>query len=219
MTNHERANSTGPGRGWIRALLATFLVGWGVLLPAQAQGGGSSNNPSSPGVGRGGDDETIGTLPIVGNHGQIDIVRWMRDVRPSFYLEGQFDEILSVISGCDGFGRVSVEALADGRSRLVFHGRLEVRLDRQLMQAACVDVGAFVPATFRGATAWSGWSGNLTPLGALRTGDLALPVGMLDANGAVFGSPWNLAARSSSYGCYRLQAWADPLQLHLRQSY
>lgn len=219
MNIQERVKCNRPGRGLIRAVLAVLTIGWGALLPCHAQGGGQANNQSSPGVGRGGDDETIGTLPILGNGGQLNLVRRMRDVRPSFYLDGHFDEILSVIAGCEGHGRVSVEPLPDGRSRLTFHGRIELRLDRQLMQAAGVELGTCVPATFGGVPAWSGWSGSLAPLGLLRAGSFALPVASLDANGSIQASPWNFAARSARLGAYRLQAWADPIQLHLRQTY
>lgn len=222
MRNQQRANTSGPGRGWTRALLAATALTLGVLLPGRAEATGQGGNgQSSPGVGtdRGGDDETIGTLPILGNRGHLDFVRMMRDVRPTFFLEGNFDEILSVIVGCDGVGRVSVEALADGRSRLRFHGRIEVQLDRQLMQAAGVELGASIPSTFRGARAWSGWAGQLTPAGTLAAGNLALPVSVLDARDSIQGHPWVLAARSARQGNYRFQAWTDAGLLHIGQTY
>ena len=223
MRNQERANTSGPGRGWTRALLAVTAFALGMLLPgrAEATGQGGGNGQSAPGAGtdRGGDDETIGTLPIVGNRGQLDFVRMMRDVRPTFFLEGNFDEILSVIVGCDGVGRVSVEGLPDGRSRLRFHGRIDLQLDRQLMQAAGVELGVCVPPAFRGARAWSGLAGQITPAGALPAGNLPLPVSVLEARGSIQGRPWVLAARSARQGSYRFQAWTDAGLLHVGQTY
>lgn len=220
MRNQQRANTSGPGRGWTRALLAAAAFTLGMLLPGRAEATGQGGNgQSTPGAGtdRGGDDETIGTLPILGNRGQLDFVRVMRDVRPAFYLEGNFDEILSVIVGCDGVGRVSVEGLPGGRSRLRFHGRVELQLDRQLMQAAGVELGTWVPATFRGARAWSGWAGQFTPAGTLASGCLGLPVAVLEARGSIQGHPWMFAARSALQGGYRFQAWTDAGTLHIGQ--
>lgn len=100
-----------------------------------------------------GDDETIGTLPMLGGNGSIAIVRNRASVKPSLYLEGRYDEILSVLSHSQGRGLMSVESLGGERVRCVFHGRLAIGLDMNLLAMTRIRMGIHVPAAFRGQQA------------------------------------------------------------------
>jgi len=198
-------------------LLAVAFV-LGALFPAGAVATGDTNN-SGPGLGRGGDDETIGTLPIVGNHGQhLELVRHVRDVRPDFYLEGAYDELLATIIGFTGSGQVSYEPLPGGHVRLGFHGQLEVQLDRGLLQVTGIQVGTSVPEGYRAAQAWTGFAGQARSL-RLHAGDFSLPVSTLDSLGLLDQAPWVLGAQSRAHGSFLLHAFSDAGILYLGQNY
>jgi hypothetical protein len=217
MKNRQSGPWIRPGRGWPWAILLPVAFALGLAFPA----GGVANAGTAPGAGagQGGDDETIGTLPILGNQGQLLLVRRARDVRPDFYLEGAYDELLATIVGFTGSGSVTYLPLADGRVRLGFHGALELALDRGLMQATQIEVGSHVPGAFRNAQAWSGFAGQFTPTRALRAGEFALPVAALDAAGQLEQNPWILGARSRARGSYLFHALADGAVLYVGQTY
>lgn len=219
MRHQDSGTRIDSGRSWSWTLLLGVVLALGVVFPAGSMASGGA--ASGPDVGRGGgDDETIGTLPILGNQGQtLELVRRARDVRPDFYLEGAYDEILSTIVGFTGTGRVSFETLPSGHVRLGFHGQLEVELDRGLLHATGLQIGARVPAAYRGARASGGLAGQAGPLFRMRTGDLALPVTALDGAGALDPTPWVLNANSRTCGGYQFHALADGSILYIGQSY
>jgi hypothetical protein len=195
-------------------LLAAVLA-LGFTLPGSAAASTNSGN----GMGRGGDDETIGTLPIMGGQHPLPLYRHVRDSKVSFYLEGNYDEILSTIIGYTGTGRASVESLPNGMVRLGFHGQLEIQLDRGLLQVTGIEIGSRVPETFRGAAISSGFQGQLGPAGRLRAGDHDLPIAGLDGQGLLGQAPWILEAHSRSSGNYELHATADAGILYVGQTY
>jgi len=192
-------------------VVALFL---GFLFPGSAVATGHDD----PGPG-GADDESIGTLPILGNQGELVLVRHSKDARPAYYLEGSYGEMLSTIVGFSGSGTVTRENLADGSVRLGFHGRIQLALDRGLLQVTGIQIGANVPAAYSGALASTAFEGRVSPASALRQGDLALPVSALDALGALEHSPWVLAARSQTLGNYLFRAESDSGVLYVGQSY
>lgn len=100
-----------------------------------------------------GDDETIGTLPMLGGDGSIGIVRNRLSTRPSLYLEGRYDEIIAVLTHSRGRGLMSVEHLGGERVRCTFHGRLAIGLDQGLLAMTRVQMGIHVPAEYRGQQA------------------------------------------------------------------
>jgi hypothetical protein len=195
-------------------LLPVAVLFLGFLLPGSAVATG--HNDPIPG---GADDESIGTLPIVGNQGELILVRHTRDTRPAYYLEGSYGEVLSTIVGFSGSGTVTRENLADGRVRLSFHGRIQLALDSGLLQVTGIQIGASVPAAYRGSLASTWFEGRVSPASTLRQGDLALPVSALDALGALEQSPWILAARSRTQGNYQFRAESDAGVLYVGQLY
>ena len=217
MTHQHTGFAASSGRSWLWTVLLALVFGLGLVFPAAptAQAGTTSGG----GLGQGGDDETIGTLPILGNQGQLQLVRRVRDVRPDMYLEGAYDELLSTIIGFTGTGSVTYQTLPDGRVRLGFHGQLELALDRGLMQVTGIEIGASVPAAYRGAQAWAGFAGQVERTRALRTGDLALPVVALDALGSLDQAPWILGAQSPRQGSYMFHALAEGAVLYVGQTY
>lgn len=217
MRHQDSGSSTSSGRSWswTPLLVAVFVLGF--VFPGGPSA--TAGTASGPGVNQGGDDETIGTLPIMGNQGQLLLVRRTRDVRPDFYLEGAYDEMLSTITGFTGTGRATYETLPGGRVRLGFHGQLELQLDRGLLQVTGIQIGASVPSAYRGSQAWSGFAGQVSPTRALRSGNFLLPVAALDAQGALDQAPWVLSAHSRTCGNYQFHAMSDAGVLYIGQTY
>lgn len=109
MRQQALASSAGPGRGFTRLRFLAAALALGLAFPAFSSAVGGPTN--GVGFDRGGDDETIGTLPITGNHGQhLPLVRKARDTRPAFYLEGSYGDLVSTIAGFTGSGSVSLQA-------------------------------------------------------------------------------------------------------------
>ena len=213
MRHLHSGSKTDSGRSWSWTLLLGVALILGITFPAGSQ--------AIADVGRdaGGDDETVGTLPICGNAGQLDLVRHLFDTHPDYYLEGSYGEILSTIVGFKGNGHVTCESRPDGKVRLGFHGQIELALDRNLLQITGIQIGASVPDTFCGAQAVSGLVGQVARMRPLRTGNLGLPVSALDAAGALGSYPWVFAARSQITGRYLLHARADVGVLYVGQTY
>jgi len=223
--------SSGRSASWTLLLAVVFVLGF--VFPAApaalgggtggsgggTTGGGSGGGGTGGGGTAGGDDETIGTLPILGGGGAFDLVRHLSDVRPDFYLEGSFDEILSTITGYSGTGQVTLETRPGGLVRLGFHGELELALDRSLLQVTGIQVGTTVPDTFRGARAQVGIAGSLGPRKVLRAGNFRLPIAALDGAGALNQYPWVFTSRTRLQGGYQFHALADTTTLYLGQTY
>lgn len=216
MKRQLSGRETASGRGWSWSLLPAVALAMGFLLPAGVHATDTHGGPPPP---LGSDDESIGTLPIQGNQGQLMLVRNTRDTRPAYYIEGSYGELLSTIVGFSGSGSVTRENLADGRVRLGFHGRIQIALDRGLLAVTGIHVGASVPAAYRGAQANSSFEGRVSPTQVLRQGILPLPVSALDSLGALEQSPWTLAARSRTQGSYHFRAQSDAGILYIGQDY
>ena len=211
-------SSLGGLRPWNFLLAA--LIAAGFTLPGVVMAGGhNSGNSTGSDGGSGGDDETIGTLPILGNQGQIPLFRHVRDSRPNLYLQGNYDEILSTIVGFTGSGSATIESLPDGTVRLGLHGQLELQLDRGLLQVTGIQIGEHVPAAFRGAALSNGLAGQVGSAGRMRPGDQLLPVAGLDGLGLLGQTPWLLSAHSRTRGNYEFHAWADAGVLFVGQTY
>jgi hypothetical protein len=193
-------------------VVALFL---GFLFPGSAVATG--HDDLGPNLGA--DDESIGTLPILGDQDPLVFVRHTRDARPAYYLEGSYGELISTIVGLSGSGTVTRENLADGRVRLGFHGRVQLALDSGLLQVTGIQIGMNVPAAYRSGQASTWFEGRESPAYALRQGNLALPVSALDALGALEQSPWILSAHSRTQGNYQFRAQADAGLLFVGQSY
>ena len=228
MRHLQSGSTTSSGRSasWTLLLAVAFVLGF--VFPAapaalgggtSGTGGGTTGGGTSGGGTSGGDDETIGTLPMLGGGGQFDLVRHLNDVRPDFYLEGSFDEILSTITGYSGTGQVTMEPRPGGLVRLGFHGELELALDRSLLQVTGIQIGTSVPETFRGARAQIGIVGRLGQRHALRAGNFKLPIAALDGAGELSQYPWVFTSRTRAQGGYQFHALADATVLYLGQTY
>jgi hypothetical protein len=118
-------------------------LGW-ALLAAVASLPLATASQSTNGV-YSGDDETIGTLPMLDGEGSILIVRDQVTTRPTLYLEGRYDEVLAVLLQSTGRGVMSVQALGADRVRCHFHGRLALGLDLGLLAMTDIQVGVHLP--------------------------------------------------------------------------
>lgn len=99
-----------------------------------------------------GDDETIGTLPMLDGEGSILIVRDQVATRPTLYLEGNYDEILAVLLQASGRGVMSVQSLGGDRVRCRFHGRLALGIDLSLLAMTDIQAGIQLPGSVSAAS-------------------------------------------------------------------
>lgn len=163
MKNFLRfARESASGRSCSSLALLAFVV-----LGAGAATGFSGDAPNAPGAGAGattyggggGDDETVGTLPTHAGDSMLDLVRNARIVRPSLYVQGSVDDVLSAVVVVRGDRRVAAQAMPGGELRLVFLGNAQIGFDRNAFHAASLRVGVVVPeqaTVLRSAAAWNG---------------------------------------------------------------
>ncbi len=156
-----------------------------LLAPALADGRGTLDGSAPPPAAP--DDETVGTLPMMGSSNSLDFFRFLRDGRASFYLQGSLTQIQDAVVAISGHNAVTVEFLDESGDnvRLTFHGRVRLVLDRNAVEAGGIGAGVMVPATF-GAGQSQFWLGATAsdPTG-LRAGPLPIPLGSMVARGAL----------------------------------
>lgn len=199
------AHGSSLGRGSSAVLSAALLVlGAGLLT--------STGNPSAPGAGGGfngaaggGDDETVGTLPNFEGEGTFDVLRYARITRPSLYVQGSVDEVLSSAISVRGDRRVLAQPMSNGELRFVFLGDAQIGFDRNGFHAASLRVGVVVPqgaSILRSAAAWNGQ--------ALSTWTYVyeLPIAQFEASGLLDQSPI-VAGVSTTQGSTMVRAQAN----------
>lgn len=165
-----------------------------ILAPVVA--GRSSTPPNNDERGEGTDDETIGTLPIVGGAGlSIDVYRKLRDPRPAAFVEGSLVEIGNALIDAQGTGAATLQTFDDGRVRLTFHGDLVVRFDRTFVDlGTTLSFGLEMQAPILGETNLF-WHEHSRSLGALPVGALELPVSLMEQTGALDQGSLNVVTR------------------------
>lgn len=189
MKNFYAVECRRPQRGWLGWMAVTASLCVGLLSPASAENRGNLGGLPPPPAASG--DETVGTLPALNGTGSIDFLRFVRDARASFYVQGDMDELFGAIVSAEGQSAVTVEVLdaSSNQVRLTFHGRVRLSIDRNSMSAGTIQVGIAVPTSFGTGQArfWtnSGRSGPST----LSPGILPLPVNALMSAGTLNNSP------------------------------
>jgi len=164
-----------------------------ILAPVVA--GRSSTPPNNDERGEGTDDETIGTLPIVGGGLSIDVYRKLRDPRPAAFVEGSLVEIGNALIDAQGTGAATLQTFDDGRVRLTFHGDLVVRFDRTFVDlGTTLSFGLEMQAPILGETNLF-WHEHSRSLGALPVGALELPVSLMEQTGALDQGSLNVVTR------------------------
>jgi len=184
----------------VLVLAAGFLTSGGDPNAPGLAGG--SEGPTSAG---GGDDETVGTLPIAGDQDTFIVLRAARITHPSLYIQGSVDEVLSNAVFVRGDRRVLAQPMSNGELRLVFLGDAQVGFDRNGFHTANLRVGVVVPqgaSILRSGAAWNGQ--------ALSTWTYVyeLPIAQFEANGLLDQAPV-LAGISTSQGSTSVRAQAS----------
>ncbi len=176
-----------------RAVSTALALSATLFAPAfvEARTGGGGGGPPPPPVVS--DDETVGTLPVVGGSNNLHFLRFLRDGRVSFYLEGSLSKIQAAVVWISGHNAVTVEFLDDSGDdvRLTFHGRVQLVLDRDAVEAHGIDAGVMVPRSFGSGHAQFGLGASLSEPSALNAGALPLPMSTLLSSGALMQSPFH----------------------------
>ncbi|MFN0242712.1 MAG: hypothetical protein ACKVWV_07445 [Planctomycetota bacterium] len=185
-------------RLWLAALGVVALA-LGARLEAQERNSGpvGGNNTLPPPPAAAG-DETIGTLPALNE--SLPITRAWNDPHAAFYVEGRFEDVWSALVGVRGGTNVTFQ-LVDPRAqrvRLVFHGRVQLLLDRQAVRSASIEIGMAVPQTLGPASTAVGLLGSRAAATAALPGFTVLPIQALDASGALQSTPLRASIESKS---------------------
>lgn len=207
---HRFVRCDASGRGVAPlASLALVLLGAGVL---SGFGSGSPETPGGPnagstsgGFGAGGGDETVGTLPAYDGGPTFDMLRYARIARPSLYVQGSVDEVLSSAVVVRGDRRVLAQAMPGGELRLVFLGDAQVGFDRNAFHASNLRIGVVVPdgqPILRSAAAWNG------QVISTWTYVYELPIAQFESNGLLDLAPV-LAGVSTPQGLTSVRAQAS----------
>lgn len=209
MKNFLRfARGGASGRGLSTLAMTAFVV-----LGAGGLSGFGGDAPNAPGSGAGattyggggGDDETVGTLPTFDGGPTFDLLRYARITRPSLYVQGTVDEVLSSAVVVRGDRRVLAQPMSGGELRLVFLGDAQISFDRNAFHAASLRVGVALPdnsTILRSAAAWNGQSI------ATWTYVYELPIAEFEASGLLDQAPV-LAGVSTTLGATAVRAQAS----------
>lgn len=171
--SRRRATQPGVVAGTLLALFSTFAVAIaggpsGSGLPGQGGGGTPGNTPP----GGLADDESIGSLPMLGGgfHFLPQAPSAGRD-RPSAFVEGPRGRLLRALLDASGSGQVSLQPTEDpGRWLLLVHGDAELHFDARLFLDPEVRSGLLVGTDLGDVAAGAFWEGRrvarrvLTPL-------------------------------------------------------
>ena len=103
-------------------------------------------------------DDTIGALPVVGEHsgsfsaiGPLPLLNHvMTNSQPSFYLEGNIDDLRHLIADVQGddSSYVYIEPFGNNEARLFFAGPARMTLDRSEFERGRVQVGTLTGAMY-----------------------------------------------------------------------
>lgn len=195
----------------VASTFAVLVVG---ALSSFGEGPNTPGSGTTSGFGAGGgDDETVGTLPTYDGGPVLDVFRNARLTRPSLYVQGRVDEVLSGVLTVRGDNDVLAQAMPGGELRLVFLGDAEVGFDRHSFHAANLRVGVTVPdgaPVLRSAAAWNGHAiGSWTYV-------YELPIAQFEANGLLDQAPV-LAGVVTTQGATSVRAGANTDLVLLRQ--
>lgn len=187
------------------ALLAFAWLGIGTLAARGNDGPGRPGTDSGPSSFGGGDDETVGTLPIFGGGSTLDVRRHARITSPSLYIQGSVDDVLSAAVSVRGDRRVLAVPMWNGDLRLVFLGEAQIGFDRNAFHAAQLDVGVIVPESSTVLRSGASWNGQ-----SLGTWSYVyeLPIAQFEANGMLDQAPIH-AAISTTHGATSVRANAN----------
>ena len=174
--------------------------------------GGGGGAPSFSGGGGGG-DETVGTLPSYNGGPVLDIRRHARIVRPSLYVQGPVNDVLSAAVDARGDRRVLAQPMPGGELRLVFLGDVQVGLDRNSFHAAALRVGVVTPDASPVLRSAASWNGQDLPTW---TYVYELPIAQFEASGLLDQAPV-LAGVATAQGVMRYRASANADMVVLTQ--
>jgi len=133
------------------------------------------------GPGLAGIDETLGGLPDLGDDGGLPAGI---DSRSSFFLQGTFTEVDTVVVQMHGEDAPELVDLGGGIVRKIFHGDYEIVLDEYVLHTTNVKVG-ILTSTIAGPTKYMiTWGGAHTPVLSVPEGSaIELPFGRIRASG------------------------------------
>lgn len=165
---------------------------------AEPNGTGNSSGDSAAG----GDDETVGTLPIVLGNPGLDLRRHLAVTRPSLCLQGNLWEVMNAIVAVRGAHEADVTILdaRSGFARIVLPGDALVAFDRMAITNGSVQIGMLVPNASAGTPGFTFQLGARQRFYAYPTPLISLPIVELSSMGVLDQVPFHASIGGSSGG-------------------
>jgi hypothetical protein len=200
-------------RLWILGLLAGLMLG-----PVTSAVVADVPPPTRPGEAP--DDETIGTLPFTEGRSAVEVVRFLRDERPSMYIAGPAEDLWTALLSADAVGgpvAATITDLGAGRIQLTFHGAVRVLLDRQVIALSNSVTFGLTSQHSQSSPTRLQFGSRSGSLGILPVGSTELPVSALSASGALDAKPLGAVTRLPGGHALRQTFAADGNVLILTQ--
>jgi hypothetical protein len=192
-----------PARMLAAGLVLTLLAA--STVPARAGGRIVAPPPPEPPVGivpMLAGDETIGILPILAPAPVFNLVDYFYETNACLYVQGQRFDVMTTVVGSIGSAVATLEVLdaATDTVRVVFHGRAQLKLDRQFIDLGLVDVGIVAPLGFGSGVIKSSFHDRVLPEQNLTPGASAFSPALISATRAYQGRIAHLVAAGQTDG-------------------
>jgi hypothetical protein len=183
-----RALAVHTRRRGFRAAAGLALVGLALLAPVGFAPAALADILGNSGLGGGGGDEGIGSLPsMVGGPGSLvpgnpsaggsfaSGLAKLDAGAPNLWIEGQADLVVDAIAGAWGQGYATMQAVGQDRVRLYFHGDVKVAVTAAAFESGLLSAGVWLSPTYQGGIAAIEWNGNWTAPVVVAS-EVALPI-------------------------------------------
>jgi hypothetical protein len=223
MKFHSNQNiETRAGGGWLRGSVLALALGFLAFAPSFATGddkrdGEVTTTGGGDGVA-GGDDETVGTLPVYFGGSTLTLHRRLAISGPSLCLQGNVWEVMSSIVGVNGESDALVTLLdpATGLVEIVIPGDVLIAIDRMSLASGSVRIGLYMPSAMPTQVVY-GWNGRLQSIPGA-PGLVSLPIVELGNVGALDRGPFQAFAGTRASPT-DLGVFATPDVLLLQQTH
>ena len=151
--------------------------------------------------------EEVGTLPATIGSPSF----WL----PALTFTGTQADVQKLVARVDGLDPAAgVSKLADGRTRFVFYGAVDVSLDRDLLAQGNVDVSLQVGMLFAGGVSQLRWNGEANPMQVLPAdGDVRLGLGLIAQSPEAAQAQLKLVNLRRNSSTVDIQAVGDRVQI------
>lgn len=147
-------------------------------------------------------DETIGILPILAPVPAFDVVDYFYETNACLYVQGQRFDVMNTVVASLGSAVATIEVLdaVTDTVRVVFHGRTQLKLDREFIDLGLVHIGVVAPLGFGEGVIKSSFHDRVLPEQLLTPGASAFSPALISATRVYQGRIARLVAAGQADG-------------------